>query len=532
MKIRSGVSGLSCALLQLAATAWSAAQEQNPVPLVPGAAPARSCESLRELSLPDTQITEARSVPGEGNAPAWCQVTAVVSYPASGDRFTVWVGLPMTQWNGRFQGLGGGGFMVGNPMSLAPQVASGYAAAATDGGIQRGGADRATPATPATPANADGSFALDAQGHLNWSQIRDFAHRGIHEMTVTGKALTQAFYGHAAPKSYFNGCSTGGRQGQMEAQRYPADYDGILSGAPAVNWSKLHIAQLWGQLAMLQAKDVVAPCKLAAATAAAVAACDTLDGVQDGIISAPRRCTYDPKPLIGTSAGSCGVISASDAEVIRKIWQGPRRQDGSFLWYGEQRGADLAALNGPNVFAVTLDWWRLFIKQDPKWDWHSLTPDMYEQVWDQSVEEYTVIATDDVDLEAFHHHGGKMLLWHGEADQLIYPQGTIDYFERIQKRSGGAKVADDFVRLFMAPGVGHCTGGNGPQPTRQLDALVNWVEHGKAPATILAVSVDKQQNVTRSRPLCPYPSVATYLGHGSSDEAQNFKCAAPPAESR
>jgi Tannase and feruloyl esterase len=528
---RFWVAAFSCACVQIASLpdAVSASASGAPADLLPGAAPVQSCEALRELALPHTAIEQAAVVPGTAGAPSWCRITAIVSYPATGDRFTVWIGLPVAHWNGRFQGLGGGGYLAGSPDSLAPQVAKGYAAAATDAGLQRA-------AEKAKPAAMDGSFALDADGRLNWNLIRDFAHRGIHEMTVTGKALTQAFYGRAAPRAYFYGCSTGGRQGQMEAQHYPNDYDGIMSGAPAVNWTKLHMAQMWGELAMLETQNVVASCKLAAATQAAVTACDALDGVKDGIISAPRQCRYDPKSLVGTSAGDCGMITAADAEIIRTIWAGPHRQDGSFLWYGPQRGADLSALNGSDPtahegapFPVTLDWWKYFIRQNPNWDWHTLTRDTYEQLWDQSLEEYTVIASDNPDLSAFRRHGGKTILWHGEADQLIYSQGTIDYFQHLQQRAGGAKAADGFVRLFMAPGVGHCAGGIGPQPTGQLEALVRWVEQGVAPASILAVSTDKQGAVTRSRPLCPYPSVAVYQGAGSTDEAKNFKCAAAPA---
>jgi feruloyl esterase len=530
MKYPISWSALALVLAGAAATAGAAAAaaavsspEDQPAALIPGAMPTQPCASLGSLALPNTHIDEAIVVPATEGQPSWCRVTATVAYPGTGDRFTVWVGLPIDHWNGRFEGLGGGGYMAGDPSALASQVAKGYAAAATDAGIQRIGGPGARPAA------VDGSFALDATGHLNWPLIRDFAHRGIHEMTVTGKAITQSFYGRAAPRAYFSGCSTGGRQGQMEAQRYPADYDGILSGAPAVNWTRLHMAQLWGELVMVQAHDVVAPCKLAFATSAAIAACDAADGVKDGIIDSPEGCTYDPKPLIGMSAGSCGVITATDAEVIRRIWEGPRRQDGTFLWYGSPRGADLSALNGSSdgvamPFPVTLEWWRRFLKQDPNWDWHQLTADTYEQMWDQSVEEFTVIATDDADLAAFRKHGGKTILWHGQADQLIYPQGTLDYFQGLQQSAGGARAAAGFVRLFMAPGVGHCAGGPGPQPTGQLEALVAWVEKGIAPDSLLALSHDPQGQITRSRPLCAFPRRALYSGSGSTDEAKNFHC--------
>jgi hypothetical protein len=284
---------------------------------------------------------------------------------------------------------------------------------------------------------------------------------------------------------------------------------------------------------MLETQHVIAPCKLAAATAAAVNACDAGDGVKDGIIGNPRQCNYDPQDLIGTEAGSCGQFTAADAEVVRKIWQGPRARDGSFMWYGLQRGADLSALNGSGPdgaatpFPVSLSWWRFFLKQDPGWDWHTLNLDTYRHAWTQSIEEYTLIATDDADLSAFRRHGGKTILWHGEADQLIYPQGTIDYFQRVQERAGGAAGAGGFMRLFMAPGVAHCAGGSGPQPTGQLEALVTWVEQGRAPSMLMAESRDGKGVLLRSRPLCPFPNVAVYKGHGSSDDARNFKCEAP-----
>ncbi len=525
---RAACAAWGCLLVQVVAGAAAAVPPGDAAPLLRGAAPVRSCESLAQIDLPNTRVQEAVTVPAAGGVPAWCRVTALVSESGDSDTMTVWIALPLQNWNGRFQGTGGGGFMVGGPASLTPQVAKGYAAAATDGGLVRDEGDKSKP-----PAAIDGSFALTAEGRLNWGLIRDTAYRGIHEMTVTGKAVTLAFYGQAAPRAYFNGCSTGGRQGQMEAQRYPDDYDGILSGAPAVNWTKLHVAQMWGPLTMLETKHVVAPCKLAAATAAAVSACDADDGVNDGIIGNPRQCRYDPRALIGTQSGSCGEFTADDAEVIRKIWEGPRAMDGSFLWYGLQRGADLSALNGSDStgaatpFPVSLSWWRFFLKQDPAWDWHTLTRSGYELAWMQSVEEYPLIATDNVDLSAFRQHGGKTILWHGEADQLIYPQGTIDYFERVQRHEGGAAAAGNFIRLFMAPGVAHCAGGTGPQPTGQLEALVKWVEQGVAPAALTAESRDKQGQLIRSRPLCPFPSVAIYKGSGSTDDARNFTCAAP-----
>jgi hypothetical protein len=318
----------------------------------------------------------------------------------------------------------------------------------------------------------------------------------------------------------------------MEAQRYPQDYNGIVSAAPAVNWNRFHVQHLWGPVVMNAAHNSVAPCKLAAATAAAVAACDAIDGVKDEVIEDPKRCTYDPKPLVGTSAGECGSFTEADVNVIRKLWEGPRREDGSFMWYGLARGADLSALWSsrgtplrPAPFGITMDWFRYFLTQDPTFDGNTVTPAGYERLWEQSVEQYgMVFGTDNPDLTPFRDRGGKAIVWHGWADQLIAAEGSIDYYTRVQQVMGGAKKTSEFIRLFMAPGVMHCAGGAGPQPTGQLEAILAWVEDGKAPDTLLATRRDQSGAVTRSRPVCAYPLVAKYKGSGGTDDASNFSC--------
>jgi len=485
----------------------------SPKPVIPNAKPVASCESLASVALPNTTIESAAVDP---SSPGVCRITAVTTHPPMGDKVRIWVAIPSSNWNGRFLGTGGGGFSGGNVAGVVQPAAAGYAAGATDTGHEGG----------------SGSFALDGNGRLNWQAIRNNAHVGIHEMTLVGKALTQAMYGVAPRYSYFNGCSTGGRQGLMEAQRYPLDYDGIVSGAPAINWNRFHIQHLWGPVVMNAAGSPVAACKLAAATAAAIAACDAIDGVKDGVIEDPKRCTYDPKSLVGTSAGECGAFTEADANVIRKLWEGPRREDGSFLWYGLPRGADLNALwtsRGaplrPQPFGISMDWFRYFLTQDPKFDGNTVTPAAYERLWDQSVDQYGIVfGTDNNDLTAFRDRGGKAIVWHGWADQLISAEGTVDYYTRVQQQMGGAKKASEFVRLFMAPGVGHCAGGAGPTPTGQLEALLAWVEEGKAPETLLATRRDQTGAVTRSRPVCAYPLVAKYKGRGSTDDAASFEC--------
>jgi hypothetical protein len=486
-----------------------------PKPLIAGAKPVRSCESLATVTLPNTTIESAAV---DANNPASCRVVAITTHPPAGDKLRIWVAIPTSNWNGRFLGTGGGGFAGGNPNGVNQPVALGFAAGATDTGHDGGNA----------------SFALDANGRLNWQAIRNFAHVGIHEMTVTGKALTQAMYGVAPRYSYFNGCSTGGRQGLMEAQRYPQDYDGIASAAPAVNWTNLLMQSLWGSMLMNAASNPIASCKFAAATTAAVTACDGIDGVKDGVIEDPNRCTYDPKALVGMSAGDCGAITETDADIIRKVWKGPTREDGSWLWYGLSRGADLNATAPsrgtplkPQAFPFSSDWVRYYLTQNPQFDWTTITPAAYQLLWDQSVEQYRiVIGTDNPDLTAFRDRGGKTIIWHGWSDQLIPADGTIDYYKRVQRQMGGAKKTSEFARFFLAPGVAHCAGGPGPQPTGVLDALLTWVEDGKAPETLTATRRDQTGAVTRSRPLCQYPLVAKYKGSGSTDDAANFVCSA------
>ncbi|MBI4622395.1 MAG: tannase/feruloyl esterase family alpha/beta hydrolase [Verrucomicrobia bacterium] len=488
--------------------------EPRPKQIFADAAPVGTHDDLRKVSLPNTTIESVAVDPTDGS----CRVTAIVTHPPARDRVKVWIALPMKNWNGRFQGNGGGGFSGGNPDSLRGPVAQGFAAGATDTGHEGG----------------SGSFALNANGRLNWQEIRDFAYLGIHDMTVVGKALTQAFYGKPPRYSYFVGGSTGGRQGLMEAQRFPEDYDGIIARCPAVNWQYLTANSMWPQVVMLEAKNFVPKAKLDAVTAAAVAACDGADGVVDGVIDDPMRCTWDPKAFVGTKVGD-DIFTEADAGVVRKIWDGPRGHDGKPLWYGLLRGASLFGLAGtagtPLVgkpFGAGLDRFRYLLAQNPKWDWTTLTRDELELFANESVELYgAVLGSDDPDLARFRDHGGKVIILHGLADQLLPPQGTIAYYERVQRAMGGAARTAEFARLFLVPGVDHGFRGAGPSPTGLMTAIINWVEEGKAPDRLFAESRDEAGNVKRSRPLFPHPQFAKYAGHGSTDDAANFISTAP-----
>jgi len=498
----------------LGASTFVQAAEAPPKPLFPGIAPVCPCESLTKVSIPNTTIDSAKLDPSNG----WCRITAIVTHPPSNDRVTVFIGLPVTNWNGRFQGNGGGGFSGGSASSLRGPVLRGYAAGATDTGHEGG----------------SGSFALDSNGRLNWQLIQDNAYLGIHEMTVVGKALTQAFYNKPARYCYFVGGSTGGRQGLMEAQRYPNDYDGIVSSCPAINFHRFVPMSLWPQVVMVATTNFVPKAKLDFATAAAVKACDASDGVTDGVIGDPLRCAYDPRELVGAKVGDA-IFTEADADVIRKIWQGPRAQDGSFMWHGLERGADMSAFAGTGgspltgkPFSIGLDYFKYFLAQEPAWDWTTVTPARFELLWRQSVEEFgAVFGTDDPELTRFRDRGGKVLICHGLADQLIPAAGTIDYYKRVQQQMGGTGNTSQFARLFLAPGVDHGFRGAGPTPVGQMEAIVRWVEEGRAPDKLLAERRDSSGKVIQTRPLFPFPQIAKYKGAGSTDDARNFVSQTP-----
>jgi hypothetical protein len=465
----------------------------------------------------------------------------------------IWVGLPMSgKWNGRWQSVGGGGY-AGSVAAPTAAVQAGYAAATTDTGHVGG-----RPDLPIPPL--DGSFGMLEPGAPNTPLQIDFAYRSEHLMAVLGKQLVKAFYGHGPRYSYWNGCSTGGRQGLRMAQDFPRDYDGILAGAPAIHWDRFQAGQIWYQV--VQLRDNAGPigggvpavhgAKTRLATERAVTACDALDGVVDGVLGDPRACEYRASldgaiTFTGCTSATPTCLTPSEASAIDKMWQGPvscarGQEDGSCpvrdtatrhlkgkgnkrLWYANTRGTDLAGLGGVFPFPIATEQPKFWVYFDPAWDWRVLDYDNYLDFFRDSVREVgPLMASDDPNLAPFRKRGGKVLMWHGWADQLIVPEGTIDYYDRVTRRLGGGYGrTQQFARLFMAPGVAHCAGGTGPQPQGLFDALVEWVERGKAPGKILASKpID---GGTQTRPLCPYPAVARWTGTGSTDEAANFVCA-------
>lgn len=462
--------------------------------------------------------------------PKFCAVTLTESDTA-GNRMHIQIWLPAA-WNGRFEGVGGRGYACTMGDALPPAQAN-LVAGTLKSAIEGGYSSSTTDCGLAPRQVATASFALKPGGSLNWPLINDFARFGIHDAAVEGKAVTAKFYGSKPRYSYFFGCSTGGREGLMEAQQYPADYNGIVSGAPAINMAKFVPAEIWPQLVMNQAHDFLPSCKEMAFTEAVVKAC----GGASRVVVNLSTCDWSPSRLVGVVT-PCGTITKTDAAVVEKIWQGPTRFSHK-LWFGLAPDASFAGLarttaaNGATTgipFPIATLWLGTWLQKNPSWDWRTLGYAEFDRLFAKSVHEFSgVIDTDNPDLASFRKDGGKLLIWHGLADPLIFPQGTLNYYHRVQLRMGGAASVDSFARLFLAPGAGHCVSATGGAPSDPLTAVVNWVEHGKAPRSIPRASPARPVAgppgvVTSSHPLCMYPLVWKYKGSGNPAIAASYSC--------
>ena len=479
---------------------------------------AASCESLASLALPNTGITLAQTIAAGTftapngspipNLPSFCRVAGAIR-PAEDSLIAFEVWIPSTGWNGKFYGIGNGGYAgsIGYG-ALATAVRHGYAAASTDTGHTGSGEPNA-------------SWAL---GHPQ--KIIDFGYRAIHETAVKAKAVIAAFYGSAVQHSYFNSCSNGGRQALMEAERYPEDYDGIVAGAPAYYWTHLLTEAVWDAQALLGEPGAYIPAtKIPAVEKAALAACDAADGITDGVIDDPSRCHFDPSPLLCKGADDNSCLTAPQLAVLRKLYDGPGPRinpghapggEGGFggwpAWVtGSAPEKSLGFMFGTQFF-------KNMVYQDAAWDYHTFDAARDSKKADEKMAH--ILNATDADLKPFARRGGKLILYHGWSDAAIPPYSTIDYYNRVEAKLK-PKETDSFVRLYMAPGVQHCGGGPGPNTFDMNPAIEAWVEQGAAPAAIVATRPG------RSRPLCPYPQVARWKGSGSTDDAANFTCVMP-----
>ena len=449
-----------------------------------------------------------------------------------GSNLNLLAGLPLDgHWNGDIQAIGRGGY-GGRLDPPVAAVARGYLGVSSDTGHSL--AAREPGVVPEGDwRETSGAFALFTPGVPDLARRIDFAWRASHVMAVVAKQLAAAYYGRPAMHSFWFGCSTQGSHGLRAIQEHPEDYDGVLAGDPAIHFGEVMAFQLWPQVVMKdRVGKPVLPAKLDLATRSAVRACDPQDGVIDGILADPRACRYravrDRAIVSAACAGDDGsCLSPSEAEAIDAIWRGPRDAKGRLLWRGIERGAPLGLLAGPEPFPYALAQPRYWVYLDPAWDWRSVTMENFPASFAKSVAAVDpLMAADDPDLSRFFARGGKILLYHGFNDAGILPHGTIAWYEAVRRAMHRRyRALDADLRLFMLPGVGHCGGGDAPQlPSDMLvDALREWVERGVAPEGLTAVQ-HRPGMGDRSRPVCAYPAVPHYRGHGDPDRADSFSC--------
>lgn len=509
---------------------------------------AATCDSMASLKLANTSITAAQVVAAGAfvppnplpppalaafkSLPAFCRVQGVIQ-PSSDSHIEFEVWLPVSGWNRDYFGVGNGGLagsisytlppdISDNVPGMAPELAAGFVVSSTDTGHR---------------ADADAQWAL---GHPE--KIMDFGYRAIHETAEKSKAIIRAFYGNGPKHSYFDSCSNGGRQALMEAQRFPSDYDGIIAGAPGHFLTHGNA----GLIARIQATEAdpasyISAAKLPAIESAALAACDALDGLKDGLIDDPRKCGFDPATLLCQGAESDGCLTQPQVTALKKLYTGAHTSKGEQIYPGIFPGGETGVAgwrmyitgSGPGKsfsYLGAVRFGKYLAFQNPAWDYRSFDLDRDVKIIDDTLAE-RFNATDQ-NLKSFKSRGGKLILFHGWSDPIVAPTGTIDYYESVAAKMG-RKDAESFTRLYMVPGMAHCGGGPGPNSfgNAMTAALQHWVEQGSSPDRIVATKYnndgDPLSGVARTRPLCPYPQVARYQGSGSIDDAANFACRMP-----
>jgi len=514
--LRRLLSGLALALAPVVGAVTALANGGTP------------CPNLAALTIPNVTIKSAAMVaagpftPPAAQAamtlPAFCRVEATARPTSDSDiKFEVWI-PPADAWNGKFEGVGNGGYSgaIGYT-EMATALRRGYATASTDTGHT-------------------GDDMKFGQGHPE--KIIDWAYRSVHVMTDAAKVIVRNHGGRLPEKSYFNGCSSGGHQALSEAQRFPDDYDGIIVGDPANNRIRQTFAFLWSWT-ITHTRDgqpILSPAKLALVTKGAVDACDGKDGLKDSLIDDPRRCHFDPSTLLckaGADESTC--LTGPQVDAVKKMYEGLKSpKTGEQIFTGWPRGSEgFGDSAGQSWRAYVMDppepmrvgFFRYFLFHDPKWDWETID---YDRDLAYAEQKLPYMQAVDRDLSPFKKRGGKLLMYTGWADPVVPPQDTAAYYDAVVKTMGGLEKTREFFRFFAAPGMGHCSGGPGPNQFDTLTALEQWVEKGVAPDKLIASHVTNGK-VDRTRPLCLYPTVARWKGTGNSDEAANFSCVSPDA---
>ncbi|WP_138469054.1 tannase/feruloyl esterase family alpha/beta hydrolase [Poseidonocella sp. HB161398] len=515
--------------------------------LAAGSASALDCTAGAAAALAVPGVTVSAAVPA-GDGAAACLVSGSVATSGDGApdgsaRFQI--RLP-EDWNGRFAMIGNGGLAgtvsaSANKADIAYANGTGYVTAMTDLGHE-------------AESSLDARFALKEDGTPDAAAIADYYYRASHAVTGAAKAMAAAAYGRAPDRSYLTGCSTGGRMAQVAATRYPGDFDGVISGAPFMDISSMLKIQHF-QINQLLAPDAqLLPAKLPAIQAAVMAACDAADGVEDGLVQAPAACSFEPESLICTGAENDSCLSAPQAKALRGYFTALHTDDGQLVYPGyapvlfdggfslfqggREAAADIAAAEpwGNDGFApAPLEWAfsdhiiQYLVKQDGSYNVRDLGISPDGTVPRAVVEEFVAMTRDGngSDLaatQAYLDGGGKMIFYHGWGDHALSPFRTTRFLDDLGRREGGLDALSGKARLFMVPGMGHCSGGTGPDRFNTLAALEAWVEEGTAPATLAAEKRDGEGAVTRSMPLCPYPAKAVYSGEGDVLEAANWSC--------
>ena len=482
---------------------------------------AASCEAVAALLLPNAKVTVAEPVgPGAfspsgaaapagaarvfARLPAFCRVTATLT-PSSDSEIKIEVWLPASNWNGKFQAVGNGGWTGSIPYpAMAAAVAAGYATAGTDTGHV-------------------GNTAAFALGHPE--KLIDFGYRAVHEMTVRAKAVIDAFYGAAPTLSIWNGCSQGGRQGVAEAVRYPADFDAIVAGAPAVNFVHLHA----GRMAINRAVNATPASVIPASTypvihQAVLSACDALDGVADGVLENPAACTFDPRKLQCSGRGESSCLTPAQVESAVTMYAGAKHPvTRTSVLPGLAPGAELGwnVIGSTQPISYAADAFKYVITKDPTWEASrfNATTDLDRAL---AADPDDALGSTDPNLRAFFARGGKLLLYHGWSDPQVTPFNTINFFQKVVAAQGGAGVGTS-IQLYMVPGMNHCGGGPGTDTFDKLSAIEEWVKTGSAPRRIEASHLTSGV-IDRTRPLCPFGQVARWNGSGSTSDAANFAC--------
>jgi feruloyl esterase len=480
--------------------------------LVPIPTLAASCADLGSLNTATLAVTATESREagvleqnfGPGlTLPAHCRVTAILS-PSDDSSIEMALWLP-DDWNGKFLALGNGGWAGSiSYAAMARGMQAGYAVASNDTGHKGGSA----------------AFAI---GHPE--KVVDFAYRAMHEMAVHSKTLVESFYERAPYLAYYQGCSTGGRQGMMSAQRYPEDFDAIIAGAPVNNVLALNASQFNSMKTLIENRArALTQAKVELLHQAVLAACEANDGVNDGFLNNPLACGFDPATLACRAGQSELCLTEAEVSAVNRVYAGTFAATGERLYPGHAQGFELGwripeADEVPS--ALQTDATQYLLHEDPNWNWRE-----FELERDLAAvrEKAGYIEALDTDLAAFKARGGKILFYHGWNDPGPSPLNTINYYQGVLETLGGEQ--DDFMRLFLMPGMGHCAGGIGPDQADFLGVMEAWREGGEAPVRITAARIREGQ-VDMTRPLCAYPAVATWDGRGNPDDAASYACQAP-----